>query len=425
MNGKDKNRKPLDGNNLLTAAVLATGFISVVGLIETYRFNKHHSNNGAKKETIEITPTPETKKTLPFKDFVSSLEDEIKKSTKVFIVGHNSPDLDAIGSAIGLHHLVTTYGKKAYIVVDDDETKIEPGTKRIIDENRKKYKIINKNMCKKLIKEEDSPLLIMTDVNKKDMISLGDSLESFRRVFIIDHHSTNEQTVPTKHMYINEEESSASEIVSKVLFAKKIKLVQEVANSLLAGISLDTKRFKQNTTPSTHDVAEKLIAAGADMEYVNNLFLQDFETHCRIQNLIINGTIIKRLSESLLSPIQASFTFNRNNPLEEHVPEDYAKAADQMLKFAGVDAAFVLGYVEPGVIHVSARGNKKVNVGKIMDAIGGGGNAQSAGARIETDNISEVESQILEKAMMVIGSDEKVLEEPQVVKVKQLKYPNK
>lgn len=420
---KNRNIK-LDSNKLLTSAVVATGFISIVALIDTIRLNKNKSNNNS-VIISEDKKEPETSKAMSFKDFAASLEDEIKKSSRVFIIGHNNPDLDSIGSAIGIQHLVTSYGKKAYIVVDDDETKIESGTKRIIDENRKKYKIINKNMFKKLMDEEDSPLLIMTDVNKKDMISLGDSLDSFKRIFIIDHHSTNEQTVSTRYMYINEDESSASEIVSKILLTKKIKLTPEVANALLTGISLDTKRFKQNTTPATHDVAEKLIDKGADIEYVNNLFLQDFETHCRIQNLIINGTIIKRLSESLLSPIQASFTFNRNNPLEEHVPEDYAKAADQMLKFAGVDASFVLGYVSPGVIHVSARGNKKVNVGKIMDEIGGGGNAQSAGARIETDDIQKLEDLILEKAMMVIGSDEKVLEEPQVVKVKQLKYSNK
>lgn len=392
---------------------LVAGFVSATAFI-THEYNKQ-------KDRL-AKAIPKSNKSISLKELSNSLEDEIKRSSNVFIVGHNSPDLDAIGSSIGLYHLAHSYGKKAYIIVDDEEAKIEPGAKKVIDEVKSKYKIITKRAFQKIVNKDS--LLIMTDVNKQDMISVGDSLSSFRKIIIIDHHNTNEETVPTRLRYINEDESSASEIVSKVLFAKKIKLPQEVVNALLAGISLDTKRFKHNAGSETHDVAEKLIEKGADMEFVNTLFLQDFDTHCRIENLIINGTIIRRLTESLLSPIQASFTLNRNNPLEEHVKEDYAKAADEMLKFAGVDAAFVMGYVEPGIIHVSARGNKRVDVGKIMAALeGGGGHAQSAGARIESNDILDIENQILSQTMLVVGETEKVLDEPQVVKKIQLKYP--
>ena len=93
----------------------------------------------------------------------------------------------------------------------------------------------------------------------------------------------------------------------------KIKYSSRVANYLLAGISLDTKRFKQNTTSTTHDVAEKLLVRGADIDYVNNLFLEEFENYCRISNLIINGTIIKKYTDSL-APITVSFTLDRANP---------------------------------------------------------------------------------------------------------------
>ena len=67
------------------------------------------------------------------RELKACLESEIKKSSKVFIVGHNSPDFDAIGSAIGLFVLAEQLGKKAYIILDDDEFKMEPGVKKIID----------------------------------------------------------------------------------------------------------------------------------------------------------------------------------------------------------------------------------------------------------------------------------------------------
>ena len=65
------------------------------------------------------------------KELASLLETKIKESSRVFIVGHNFPDFDSIGSAIGLHTLVESYNKRAFIVVDDQEDKIEPGTKKL------------------------------------------------------------------------------------------------------------------------------------------------------------------------------------------------------------------------------------------------------------------------------------------------------
>ena len=64
----------------------------------------------------------------------NTLETEIRRSSNVFIIGHKNPDFDSIGSAVGLYTLARHYKKKAYIIVDDDATKIEPGVKRIMDE---------------------------------------------------------------------------------------------------------------------------------------------------------------------------------------------------------------------------------------------------------------------------------------------------
>ena len=397
-------------NNILTGAALLTGFISSAALAS--KIYKKISERNSKNE-------------LSFKEMTTSLEDEIKRSSKVFIVGHNNPDLDSIGSAIGLQHYATSCGKKAYIIVDDDQSKIESGAKKVIDDNWMEYRIIDKKTFQKLL--DKNSLLIMTDVNKSSMISVGDCLDVFKSIFIIDHHSTNENTVQAKHIYISEKDSSSSEIVSKLLFSKKIKLEKEVATALLAGISLDTKRFSQKTSSSTFNVAEKLCSddADADTEYVNKLFLQDIDTRHRIDELFINGTVIYRLTDpSSLSPINVSFTLNRNNPLREYAKEDYAKLADEMLDVAGIDASFVLGYVESGLVKISARGNKLVDVSKVMNAMNGGGKPHSAAATINSDNIFDVEKKLLEKVKLGISPEEELLDEPEAVKVIQLKYPN-
>ena len=54
---------------------------------------------------------------IEFKNFKNLLESEIKKSSNVFIIGHNGPDFDSIGACIGLATLVEHFRKDAYIIV--------------------------------------------------------------------------------------------------------------------------------------------------------------------------------------------------------------------------------------------------------------------------------------------------------------------
>lgn len=361
---------------------------------------------------------------VEFKNLKNTLESEIKKSSNVFIIGHNSPDFDSIGACIGLDILVENYDKDVYIIVNDKEIKMEPGVKRIIDENRENFYFITNEQFLKL--KDDESLLIVTDVNKDYMVSVKDYLDEMNSIIIVDHHAEDENTIKTDKKFIFPDASSASEIVGRLLNVSRVKYSSRVANYLLAGICLDTKRFKQNTTSKTHDIAEHLIDNGADIDYVNRLFFEDFESFCRISNLIINGTTIRKYSDDLLSPIQVSFTLDRNHPKEIYNKEDYAKAADRMMKFEGIDAAFALGLVDEDTIHISARSGKKVNVGKIMEAIEGqcGGTCQAAGGRIKSNDVFAVEEDITNKVVLGISDEEQVIEEPPVIKKKQIKRHN-
>ena len=349
----------------------------------------------------------------------SVLEKHIRSSSKVFIIGHCGPDFDSFGAAIGLNAIVRNFYKKAYIIIDDDVSKIEPGVKRILDVEKDKYNIITKSEFEELADERS--LLIVVDTNKKDMISIGDCLDKVRDIFVIDHHTEGEKSIDTQYKYIDLNSSSACEIIFDLINLYKIKIKENEANYLLAGISLDTKRFKKNTSSKTHDFAKKLIERGASIDYVNNLFLEEFESFCKISNLIVNGTAIKKISESLLTPIQISFTLNRNAPKTTYLKEDLAKAADKMLKFNGIDASFALGYLDDGTVHISARSNRRVNVGAIMTELSGGGNIQNAGSRVVADDIFEVEKILMDKIPIGIPDDEKIVKEPQLVKLKQIK----
>ena len=218
---------------------------------------------------------------------LKELQEKIaSSSSKVFIIGHNEPDFDSIASAIGLHALCKALGKEAYIIVNDHEVTLEPGVKKIKDTNIVTHNIISLEGYK-LLRDKDSTLIV-TDTNKKNLIAVGDILDDFKDIIIIDHHQTGEQTIKNASTYIDEGVSSSSEVVSQLLMATKVNCNPDVYTYLLAGIILDTARFKKNTTPRTHEVAKRLMNKEANTDYVNELFLADFNTDRVISDLILS-----------------------------------------------------------------------------------------------------------------------------------------
>ena len=344
------------------------------------------------------------------KEFKDILELEIKKSSNVFIVGHNNVDLDSIGSSIGLARLAKEYNKDVYIIVDDIRYNIQSGIISVMNLVKEDYKFIKKKDVDKLI--SNNSLLLVTDVNKKSMISVGDMLDRFKHTLVIDHHTESENSVITPYRFIDLGVSSASEVVARILNCSKIKYDENIANALYAGMSLDTQRFQYNTSPKTHDTAEKLILHGADKELVRNLLLEEFDDRCKVWNLILSGTFIYKYSKEL----GVSFTLNRNAPKQIYQIADCAKAANEMFDVRGVDAAFTLGYVSDDEIHISARGNGRVDVSKVMMELGGGGNETCAGGKILSKDIFEVEEELMDSVKYGVDSNTKLYDKPKLLR---------
>lgn len=349
------------------------------------------------------------------KELSERLEENIDGASKVFIVGHNNPDYDAIGSALGIATIVKFLGKDAYIIINDGLSKLDLGVQNILVANSSYYNIITLEDFRKLV--DDDSMLITTDVNKKYMVSVRDDLRSFKKVMIIDHHLDDEFTIDADYKYIDVAASSASEIVTRVLKKMNIDYSLKLANALLAGIILDTKRFQKNTSLSTFQATEELCQRGADYEAVNRLFVSDFKEATEI-NFLISGN--EELSNTrivaypqLLGAPTVSFTVNRNKPSTMYNQVTLAKAADQMLNY-NVDASFVLGYVSPDDVGISARSRGDFNVGEVLAKLqyldlpqvellafnpseivkSGGGNKQNAGGRVTTTDIFKLEREI-------------------------------
>ena len=347
---------------------------------------------------------------------LKSIKDLLKtiseSSDKVFIVGHDQSDLDSLASAIGIQALCESLGKTAYIVLDEPEATMEPIVKKLRDENATRHNIIDMTGFELLHDNEST--LIVTDTNKSDKVAVREFLDSFSQIIIIDHHGTGETTIKNAKMYIpickdeNEQTpkvkvSSASEIVAQLLLQAKVECDKDIYTYLYGGIYLDTNRFDKNVGEKTHDITHKLCAKGADTFAVKELFLADFDEDKIINDLVFNGTVLKAYSYDELNNYTIGFTLNREKPLTIYSKEAIAKAADRMMQYR-IEAEFAMGYIDEETIKVSARSRGRLDVRKVMEYIGGGGNSQSAAAQIQGLPLNTLEDILLvaiEKGMHI------------------------
>jgi c-di-AMP phosphodiesterase-like protein len=321
---------------------------------------------------------------IDIKNLKVDIENKVLRSKRVVIVPHNveknNVDFDGIGSAIGLSLIPRKMDRESIIVSTDSLYGVDPGVRMIIEKNKKKYNIINSEKYGKIHDEDD--LFILTDVNKTYLVNIDKYLTNPDNIIIIDHHNGDKDTVKSNSVYIDTNSSSASEVVVELLKEWNIEIPKLVANYLYAGISLDTARLTKNCTKNTMYSAAELLASGADINVVNEFFKEDFLSDRRISKLI-NKTKIYNIMIGVIAAEED----------EEYTRIELAKAADHVLKF-GADASFAIGKLENGSVAVSARATGKINVGSIMEVLGGGGHPYSAYAGIDNENVKNVEKRL-------------------------------
>ena len=313
---------------------------------------------------------------MDIKNLKLNLEQKVIGSKRVVIVPHNRIDFDAIGSALGLAVIVKKMNARPIIVVNDNIKDMQRGIQIIMNDVSKDFEIVSRDRYLEMKEEDD--VYILTDVNKRGMVSIGDTISDPDKTVIIDHHNMDDTTIASEATFVDEHISSASEIVARLMCMFKCKSTPEIATYLLAGIYLDTNHMSKNVSNDTYMAAAKLANYGANINRVNDLFLEDFTSDRRVQDLVNKVEIVTYTIATILADEGITYT-----------QEELAKAADYVLKY-GVDASFAVGKLEDGSIQVSARSPENINVGDVMKELGGGGNQASGAAKVLDSSVEEV-----------------------------------
>ncbi len=308
----------------------------------------------------------------------NSLTELISKSGDVYIMGHKNADMDAVGAAMGICCLCRKQGKKAYIVLDLENNASEKLLEEVMAVHEYRDTIISGQDA--LLSCDRNSILVVVDTNRPDMVECQPLLEAISKVSVIDHHRRAADYISPVVVNFHEPyASSASELVTELLMysVEKADVLPIESKGLLAGIHLDTKSFNVRCGERTFEAAAFLRRLGADTIEVKKLMQSDF-TNTKERYRIIQSAVPYR-NEIAIAALEA--------PASRTL---VAQAADELLNITGFQASFVLYPDENRRVIISARSIGEANVQVILEPLGGGGNAATAGAQVKDANIADV-----------------------------------
>lgn len=309
----------------------------------------------------------------------------IDQSNEIIIMGHDTPDLDCLGAAIGTYRGCRLRGKTAHILLNKSNTAIDKMLEKLkkIEEYDNVF-INSDDAVQMLIKD---PLIIVVDVHRKSFVEFPDLLDRVSNIFIIDHHRKSVDFIDNATIsYIEPYASSTCELVTELLqyMSEKPTLLEVEAQALMAGIYMDTKNFAFKTGVRTFEAAGYLKRMGADLIEVKKLLADDFETYVERARIVSTAKIKNKIAI-------VSHASGVKNYLS--IPQ----AADELLKIEGIEASFVLAPTGNNVT-ISGRSLGDINVQVILESIGGGGHMTIAGAKLFDTPIEDAQ-EILKEAI--------------------------
>lgn len=315
-----------------------------------------------------------------------ALRQIIDQSSNVIIMGHRVGDMDSLGASIGLYAIAKSRGKKSYIVLNNINYALKNMYERMKkEESHYIESLISTETALNLI--DQNTLIVVLDTHRPSYTEAPELLSKVDKIVLVDHHRRSEEYIENALLdYIEPYASSTCELVSEIVqyMEDHIKLTKFEADSLLAGIVVDTNSFTFKTGVRTFEAASFLRRNGADTTDVKELFNESLDSMKK------KTEIIER-SEIIFDDVAISYI----DDISDNANVIAAQSADELLTIKDVKMSFVLVRNED-YINISARSSGTVNVQVIMEKIGGGGHLNMAGAQIPTLDMEEAKKKLYE-----------------------------
>ena len=290
---------------------------------------------------------------------------EIKKYKKIYIARHIGPDPDAFGSSIGLRDSIKlTFPEKEVYAVGASVSR---------------FKYFGK-IDKVTDYDYENGLLIVTDTPDNKRVDI-DNFLSFKHVIKIDHHPLVDKFSDIE--YIDDEVSSACELVVNLIENTKLKMNESIAGYLFIGIVSDTNRFLFNTNYKTFELVNKLIKNyNLNIEKLYSLVYSKPLSELRLMGHIATTLKVDKYGFAYVlldDDIMASFG------------SDSTAASNMINDFNNINEVLVWVFVSKDKnnmyrVNIRSRGPE---INEIAALHGGGGHKFASGVRTESYEVVE------------------------------------
>ena len=300
---------------------------------------------------------------------------KIKEYKTIIIHRHTNPDLDALGSQIGLKEtLQENFPEKEIYAVGDMNRFTFLGEMDSVDDS-----VFKDALC------------IICDVAVSNLIS-DHRYFNAKEVIVIDHHQNETNlNLPEKefnlplYRYVDTTSLACCEIVANMISEWKLKLPSHAATALYGGIVTDTGRFQYgNSLASIFKTSAYLAENGADAQFIyRNLYVETLESRL-MKNYF--------QTKMQLTRNNVAYMINREDVYEKFDVDTFTVSRGMVNLMAGIDVVKIWANFtydkHTGKVLCEFR-SRDVVIVDVAKKYGGGGHAFACGATVESFELVE------------------------------------
>ena len=318
---------------------------------------------------------------MPMSNRITIVEaaDILRAADNIWILTHQFPDGDTLGSGFALCRALRALGKRAQVLCSDALPE--------------KYDYMFEDLPEQTFEPE-----FICAVDVADAALLGEKLLPLadRVELCVDHHGSHRPF--EKQLLLDADCGANAMIILQVIEALGVTVDVPMADCLYTGIATDTGCFKySNVTPLTHRMAATLIEAGAHNEPINRAMF-DIKSRARLmlEQLALNSITyyyhdrcaVMVVTEEMMAQSGAS-----ENDMEGLSPLPR--------QIEGVWVGLTLRQKADGDYKVSVRTGKHADASEICALMGGGGHARAAGCTV-SGSVAEVTEAMLKAVAQAV-----------------------
>ncbi len=306
---------------------------------------------------------------------VAQLKSLLSAPSRIAIVAHYNPDGDAIGSSLGLAHVLKAAGHTVQVVMPNiasHNLQWMPGYNEIMTYER------DGDRAREALR--NSEVLFCMDFNHTDRVGkLEDALKAAPRKVLIDHHQ--EPDGFAEIIFSDAKAPATCQMVYDIVMALELgaHIGLDAATCLYAGIVTDTGSFRfRTTTTHTMRVAADLMERGIVVDLVHNAIVDDNSEHrLRLLGFTLNERLVVYPEQGL-----AIIALSRDDLQRFHFqPGDTEGFVNYGLSIRGIRlSAFFIEREDMVKLSLRSKGDLRVDR-LVKEHFSGGGHRNAAGGQ--------------------------------------------